>query len=111
MTIPILSATRALAVVVVMLVGCGLNPSQAPASSVDAARAVAIARDFVVGIQPSGYVVLELSNGDPSLLRDRWSVQVDARIRIPQDPPQFASLHYIIEVDAATGAATIVAQG
>jgi hypothetical protein len=113
------SAAVALLVVAAAMTLTGCNgdesaPSQSGGSPTtlgfDGAAAVAIARDYVVQGQPSGYVFIELTNSNPRLVGDRWSIKVDARIRIPQEPPQESALHYIIEVDRVTGTPTIVAQ-
>jgi len=88
------------------VVGCQLSPGR-----IDQDRAVEVARSFVVASQPSDYAFLELTNETPAIAGGAWRIKVDAHIRIPQSPPQEAFLHFIIDVDRASGAPTIVAQG
>jgi len=101
------------ALVATSVMACQSSPSAATsgASQVDQNRAVEIARAFVVAGQPSGYVFLELTNQPPEVEGTAWRIKVDAHVRIPQSPPQDAFLHFIIDVDRATGTPTIYAQG
>ena len=102
-----LKTTAAIAVLL-LVTGCQPAPTD---GVVDQNRAVEIAGAFVVAGQPSDFVFLDLTNEAPTLLGRKWRVKVDAHVRIPQSPPTDAFLHFIIDVDRATGVPTIFAQG
>jgi hypothetical protein len=97
-----------LVALVLLLVGA-CQP--APAEQVSPDRAVEIARAFVVAGQPPDYAFLELTNEAPQLAGQVWRIKVDAHVRIPQTPPAESFLHFIIDVDRATGVPRILAQG
>ena len=98
--------------IVVMLAALALALSACdPSADLDPAKVATIARDFVVAGQPSGYEFLDLTNDPPQIVGGHWRVKVDARIRIPQNPPTEASLHFLIDVDRHSGQPTIEAQG
>lgn len=78
-------------------------------AQIDAGRAVQVARDFIASGEPSDYRILQLTNQPPRLVGDHWTVYVDALVRIPGAPD--TGLHYIIDVNRSSGAATIEAQG
>jgi hypothetical protein len=94
-----------------LLVGACQSAPAATNTQVDQDRAVEIARAFVVAGQPPDYVFLELTTETPELVGQTWRVKVDAHVRIPQSPPAESFLHFIIDVDRATGIPRIFAQG
>ena len=100
------------AALALLLGSCQPAPTETSGpSAIDQSRAVEIARAFVVAGQPPDYAFLELTNETPALAGQAWRIKVDARVRIPQSPPQETLLHFIIDVDRSTGVPTIFAQG
>jgi hypothetical protein len=98
------------AIVAISLVGCG--PMAAPSTQlIDSVRATQIAKDLVVAGQPSGtgFVSLEGQGLGPSGTKHR--VKIDAEIVPPGSQNQHALIHFLIDVDMATGIATVVGQG
>ena len=85
---------------------------------VTADQAVIIARDFAVAGQASNETISEVRSANPTLHGSAWQVPVD--LAVAYGPPGVASpgpslspgwIHYLIDVDRASGQATIEAQG
>jgi hypothetical protein len=98
-----------LALLSVLMVGC--------TRAVDAARASQIAKDLVVQGQPAGTTFVSLAVSSTERHDDAWRVYIDAEI-VPADQvvpsggrPQHALIHFLFDVDAGSGHATVVAQG
>jgi hypothetical protein len=94
-----------LALAASLLAGCS--------PSIEANRAAAIAQVFVVAGQPSGSIVHDLTVASPEWQTNHWRVQVDAMVtsRQPTGGTVEVPVHYLIDVDGSSGAASIYAQG
>jgi hypothetical protein len=84
----------------------------APAATISSTRAVTIAEDFIASGQPSGTVLEQVAVGSPQDVGCAWRIQVDGllvnTLRAGSTP---GLIHAIVNVDKASGAATLFAQG
>jgi hypothetical protein len=98
-----------LAVALLILAG---SVACSPPTTIDATEAGAVAAAFLAGGQPSSYVLEQVTVGNPQDGGSFWRVQVDALLRDTAHPQsQPLPIHAIVDVDKATGAARMFAQG
>jgi len=82
---------------------------QSEAAPIEEARAIQIARDFVLNRYGDSPPLFDITNPKPELVGSNWEVKVDAKVvPVPSQPP--IGVHWIIQVDSA-GHASILAQG
>ena len=97
---------------VILAAGLAVACSSPPPVVIDQGHAASIANTFVVAAQAAGTAIDQVVIGIPQDVGSAWRVQVDAVVIDRNHPASRpVPVHYLVDVDQASGQARIFAQG